>query len=107
MNYFDRHECMSAETIDLIGMCKSQLITVFKKGVIKIDGVHTEKTIYFGSVSNMLAGLYDGYDYVDAIKNDDEMLLIQKQNPLLFWAIKQVLKEVETYPKTDKNLATY
>ena len=96
MNYFDRHECMSAETVDLIGMCKSQLITVTIPD--------TEKTLYFGSVSNMLAGLYDGYDYVDAIKNDDEMLLIQKQNPLLFWAIKQVLKEVETYPKTDINL---
>tara|TARA_R110001599_G_scaffold53592_1_gene149488 strand:+ start:1101 stop:1406 length:306 start_codon:yes stop_codon:yes gene_type:complete len=101
MNYFDRHECMSAETRDLIGMCKSQLITVFASKTSET------KTIYFGSVSNMLAGLYDGYDYVDAIKNDDEMLLIQKQNPLLFWAIKQVLKEVETYPKTDKNLATY
>ena len=96
MNYFDRHECMSAETRDLIGMC-----TVFAAET------STDKTLYFGSVSNMLAGLYDGYDYVAAIKNDDEMLLIQKQNPLLFWVINQVLKEVKTYPKTDKNLATY
>ena len=99
MNYFDRQKCMSDETRDLIGMCKSQLITVTIPD--------TEKTIYFGSVSNMLAGLYDGFDYVDAIKKDDEMLLIQRQNPLLFWAINQVLKEVEGYPKTDKNLATY
>jgi len=125
MKYFDRHKCMSDETLDLIGMCKNQLITVTvprsrvmtKAGnLLKLDReltedemefLETEKTLYFGSVSNMLAGLYDGFDYVDAIKKDDEMLLIQKQNPLLFWAINQVLKEVEGYPKTDKNLATY
>ena len=101
MNYFDRQKYMSDETRDLIGMCKSQLITV---ATSKTDST---KTLYFGSVSNMLAGLYDGFDYVDAIKKDLEMLLIQKQNPLLFWAINQVLKEVEGYPKTDKNLATY
>ena len=101
MNYFDRQKCMSDETRDLIGMCKSQLITV------TIPDTDYTKTLYFGSISNMLAGLYDGFDYVDAIKKDDEMWLIQKQNPLLFWAINQVLKEVEGYPKTDKNLATY
>ena len=104
MNYFDRQKCMSDETVDLIGMCKGQLITVTIPDTLP---GFTEKTLYFGSVSNMLAGLYDGFDYVDAIKNDDEMFLIQRQNPLLFWAINQVLKEVEGYPKTDKNLATY
>ncbi len=101
MKYFDRHECMSDETMDLIGMCKEQLITVFA------GKATAEKTIYFGSVSNMLAGLYDGYDYVDAIRNDDEMLLIQRQNKLLFWAIGQLLKEIETYPKTMENEAVY
>ena len=101
MKYFDRHECMSDETRDLIGMCKEQLITVFAAKT------SAERTIYFGSVSNMLAGLYDGFDYIDAIRNDDEMLLIQKQNQLLFWAIGQLLKEIETYPKFDKNRAIY
>ena len=54
MKYFNRHECMKRETLSSI----SKVIT----DLFGIDGISP-----FCGISNMLYGLYDGFDYSDKI----------------------------------------
>lgn len=97
--YFDRHKWMNEETMDLISMCKTELFRI-------IDPVG-DKCLAFGSVSNMLAGLYDGFDYANAIRNDKEMEVIKGQSPLLHFTIHGILETIDLYPKFHKNEAIY
>ena len=71
MKYFNRHECMGKETLRSIGEATTELFGV--------DGVSP-----FGGVSNMLYGLYDGFDYSDKIRSHEEMLQINKENGYLY-----------------------
>ena len=98
MKYFDRHACMGDETRDLIGMCKTELFRINDpvKGLLA-----------FGSVSNMLAGLYDGFDYANDIRNDKEMEVIKDYSPLLHFTIHGILETIDSYPKFHKNEAIY
>ena len=98
--YFDRHACMNEETMDLIQMCKTELF-----GIQRADD--STRTLGFGSVANMLSGLYDGFDYANAIRNHKEMEVIKDQSPLLLFTIHRILETVDSYPKTKKNEAIY
>ena len=99
MKYFDRHACMSDDTMDLISMCKTELF--------RIKHNASEKSLAFGSVANMLAGLYDGFDYANAIRNDNEMEVISAESPLLYFTIHGILETIDLYPKFHKNEAIY
>ena len=94
MKYFKRYENMTRETMDLIQMCKSELFL--------IEGVDS-----FGSISNMLAGLYDGFDYSEDILKDAEMAIIKDKSVLLPYSLEVICKTVAKYPKTNENLARY
>jgi len=101
--YFDRHACMNEETMDLIQMCKTELFRI-------IDPQRADdstRTLGFGSVANMLSGLYDGFDYADDIRNHQEMQMIKGQSPLLQFTIQKICETVDSYPKTKKNEAIY
>ena len=97
--YFDRQECMSTATMDLISMCKTELFRIKKPA--------SELTLAFGSVANMLAGLYDGFDYANDIRNDKEMEVIKDYSPLLHFTIHGILETIDLYPKFHKNEAIY
>lgn len=94
MKYFNRHENMTRETMDLIQMCKSELFLIKE-----VDS--------FGSISNMLAGLYDGFDYSEDILNDAEMAIIKDKSFLLPYSLEIICKTVAKYPKTKENQAIY
>ncbi len=98
--YFDRHACMTEETMDLIQMCKTELF-----GIQRADD--STRTLGFGSVANMLSGLYDGFDYADDIRNHQEMQVIKGQSPLLQFTIQKICETVDSYPKTKKNEMVY
>jgi hypothetical protein len=98
--YFDRHACMTEETMDLIQMCKTELF-----GIQRADD--SARTLGFGSVANMLAGLYDGFDYANDIRNHEEMEVIKNQSPLLHFTIHGILETIDLYPKSHKNEAIY
>ena len=66
MKYFNRHECMKRETLSSISKVISDLFL--------IDGISP-----FGGISNMLYGLYDGFDYSDKIRSHKEMEIIKLQ----------------------------
>ncbi len=97
--YFDRHKWMNEETMDLISMCKTELF--------RIEHNASERSLAFGSVANMLAGLYDGFDYANAIRNDKEMEVIRVESPLLHFTIHGILETIDLYPKFHKNEAIY
>ena len=97
--YFDRHECMSTATMDLISICKTELFRIKKPA--------SELTLAFGAVANMLAGLYDGFDYANDIRNHKEMEVIKSESPLLYFTIRKICETVDSYPKTKKNEAVY
>jgi len=97
--YFDRHACMNEDTMDLISMCKTELFRIIHPA--------SEKLLAFGSVANMLAGLYDGFDYANAIRNDKEMEVIKDYSPLLHFTIHGILETIDLYPKFHKNEVIY
>ncbi len=94
MKYFNRHECMGKETLRSIGESIN--------GLFGIEGVSA-----FGGVSNMLYGLYDGFDYSDKIRSHEEMLQINKENSYLYNKILEICKQIDTYPKHDHDVTVH
>ena len=94
MKYFNRHECMGRETIRSIGEATTDLFLV--------EGVSS-----FGGVSNMLYGLYDGFDYSDKIRSHEEMVIIKEQKIDLYNKILNICKDIDTYPKHSEDVTVH
>ena len=94
MKYFNRHECMSKETLRSIGEATMDLFSV--------DGISP-----FGGVGNMLYGLYDGFDYADEIRSSEDMKVIKRENIDLYEKILNICKDVDTYPKHDHDVTVH
>jgi hypothetical protein len=85
---FDRHANMSMTTLKAIGACSTALYDVAGKD---------RETLL-----NYLAGLYDGYDYGDAIPNAPFMQLVKAQKPALYTEIINIVEECRTYPRLEQ-----
>lgn len=94
MKYFNRHECMSKETLRSIGEATTELFGV--------DGVSP-----FGGVGNMLYGLYDGFDYSDKIRSHKDMNPIKDQKIDLYKRILNICEDIDTYPKHDQDVTVH
>tara|TARA_B100001173_G_scaffold1449_1_gene1224 strand:+ start:938 stop:1222 length:285 start_codon:yes stop_codon:yes gene_type:complete len=94
MKYFNRHECMKRETLSSI----SKAIT----DLFGIDGISP-----FGGISNMLYGLYDGFDYSDKIRSHKEMEIIKEQRMDLYEKILNICKDIDTYPKHNYDVTVH
>ena len=94
MKYFNRHECMKRETLNSI----SKVIT----DLFGIDGISP-----FGGISNMLYGLYDGFDYSDKIRSHEEMEIIKEQRIDLYENILNICKDIDTYPKHEHDVTVH
>ena len=94
MKYFNRHECMSKETLRSIGEATTELFG--------IDGVRP-----FGGVGNMLYGLYDGFDYSDKIRSHKDMETIKSQKMGLYEKILNICKDIDTYPKHEHDVTVH
>ena len=94
MKYFNRHECMSKETLRSIGEATTELFGV--------DGVSP-----FGGVGNMLYGLYDGFDYSNKIRSHEDMAVIKSQKMDLYLKILNICKDIDTYPKHDYDVTVH
>ncbi len=94
MKYFNRHECMSKETLRSIGEATMDLFSV--------DGISP-----FGGVGNMLYGLYDGFDYSDKIRSHEDMNIIKRENLDLYEKILNICKDIDTYPKHDHDVTVH
>ena len=94
MKYFNRHECMSKETLRSIGEATMDLFSV--------DGVSS-----FGGVGNMLYGLYDGFDYSDKIRSHEDMNTIKRENLDLYEKILNICKDIDTYPKYEYDVTVH
>ena len=81
---FNRHECMDENTMDSI----QNAISAFRK----VSGVGA-----FG-VLNMLYGLYDGFNYADAIMAHTDMQKVEEQDQLLYSLIADICETVKSYP---------
>jgi len=86
MQYFNRHEHMSAETRRSILEAITELYS--------IDG-------NMFSLSNMLYGLFDGFDYSTKIASSSQMEIVEKQNVPLYKKIMKFCKTIQTYPKSE------
>tara|TARA_R100000501_G_C2576219_1_gene81205 strand:+ start:113 stop:364 length:252 start_codon:yes stop_codon:yes gene_type:complete len=53
------------------------------------------------SLSNMLYGLFDGFDYSDQIHKSKEIFIIQEQNEALYIKLLDIIKAVKSYPKSE------
>ena len=94
MKYFNRHECMKRETLSSISKVISDLFL--------IDGISP-----FGGISNMLYGLYDGFDYSDKIRSHEEMEIIKEQRMDLYENILNICKDIDTYPKYEYDVTEH
>lgn len=94
MEYFNRHECMSKETLRSIGEATMDLFSV--------DGISP-----FGGVGNMLYGLYDGFDYADEIRLSEDMKVIKRENIGLYEKILTICKDIDTYPKYEYDVTEH
>ena len=94
MKYFNRHECMKRETLSSISKVISDLFL--------IDGISP-----FGGISNMLYGLYDGFDYSDKIRSHEEMETIKEQRMDLYEKILNICKDIDTYPKHEYDVTVH
>ena len=94
MKYFNRHECMKRETLSSISKVISDLFL--------IDGISP-----FGGISNMLYGLYDGFDYSDKIRSHKEMETIKEQRMDLYEKILNICKDIDTYPKHEYDVTVH
>jgi len=81
---FNRHECMDENMMDSI----QNAIFAFRK----VPGVGA-----FG-VLNMLYGLYDGFNYADAIMDHSEMQVVKGQNRSLYDLIAYICETAKNYP---------
>jgi len=94
MKYFNRHESMKRETLSSISKVISDLFL--------IDGISP-----FGGISNMLYGLYDGFDYSDKIRSHKEMEIIKEQRMDLYEKILNICEDIDTYPKHDQDVTVH
>ena len=94
MKYFNRHKCMSKETLRSIGEATTELFGV--------DGVSP-----FGGVGNMLYGLYDGFDYSDKIRSHEDMNTIKSEKMDLYEKILTICKDIDTYPKHNQDVTVH
>ena len=94
MKYFNRHECMKRETLSSISKVISDLFG--------IGGISP-----FGGISNMLYGLYDGFDYSTKIRSHKEMEIIKEQRMDLYEKILNICKDIDTYPKHDQDVTVH
>ena len=94
MKYFNRHQCMKRETLSSISKVISDLFL--------IDGISP-----FGGISNMLYGLYDGFDYSDKIRSHEEMETIKEQRMDLYEKILNICKDIDTYPKHEYDVTEH
>ena len=94
MKYFNRHECMGRETLRSIGEATTDLFLV-------------EGGSSGGGVSNMLYGLYDGFDYSDKIRSHEEMVIIKEQKIDLYNKIIDICKEIDTYIKHSEDVTVH
>ena len=94
MKYFNRHQCMKRETLSSISKVISDLFL--------IDGISP-----FGGISNMLYGLYDGFDYSDKIRSHEEMVIIKEQRMDLYENILNICKDIDTYPKHEYDVTVH
>ena len=81
---FDRHEQMDSET-------RGEILDTINEFYL-IDG--------FRSIQNYLYGLFDGYDYSQTDRFQDEMNKLKIQNPDLFNRIKNIYKKIDKYSFT-------
>ena len=94
MKYFNRPACMGRETLSSLGEATTDLFLV--------EGVSS-----FGGVSNMLYGLYDGFDYSDKIRSHKEMNIIKEQKVDLYLKILNICKDIDTYPKHEYDVTEH
>ena len=87
---FNRHECMDENTMDSIQNAIS--------GLYAIDGVSRM------GVKNMLYGLYDGFNYADAIMAHTDMQKVEEQDQLLYSLIADICETVKGYPTGETTL---
>ena len=85
MQYFNRHKHMSAET-------RSSILEAITE-LYSIDG----ETF---SISNMLYGLFDGFDYSLKISTSESINIIFKQNLDLYTKIMKICLDIQKYPKS-------
>jgi len=85
---------MKRETLSSISKVISDLFL--------IDGISP-----FGGISNMLYGLYDGFDYSDKIRSHKEMETIKEQRMDLYEKILNICKDIDTYPKHDYDVTVH
>ena len=93
MKYFNRHQCMSTESRESI--------------LESINELHLVDGTKIMGVQNMLYGLFDGFDYSARILEHQEMELIKAQNEGLFKNILEICKEVQSYPKYDRDVTEH
>jgi hypothetical protein len=85
---------MKRETLSSISKVISDLFL--------IDGISP-----FGGISNMLYGLYDGFDYSDKIRSHKEMEIIKEQRIDLYKKILNICEDIDTYPKHDQDVTVH
>ena len=85
---------MKRETLSSISKVISDLFL--------IDGISP-----FGGISNMLYGLYDGFDYSDKIRSHEEMETIKEQRMDLYEKILNICKDIDTYPKHEYDVTEH
>jgi hypothetical protein len=85
---------MKRETLSSISKVISDLFL--------IDGISP-----FGGISNMLYGLYDGFDYSDKIRSHEEMVIIKEQRMDIYKNILNICKDIDTYPKHDYDVTVH
>ena len=93
MEYFNRHECMGEKTRRTI------LESIMKCS--EIEGISSM------GITNMLYGLFDGFDYSDAIHKSKEIFIIQEQNNDLYCKLLDIVREVKGYPKHDHDVTEH
>ena len=88
MKYFNRHEVMSMDTLSEIGDIQREFYSI-----------EVEASKF--SLTNMLCGLYDGFDYTEKILDNALYKELEEKYPKLALRISKVLLEISTYPKYD------
>lgn len=88
MNYFNRHENMSIETLQKIGKVINEVQFKQKKSFTFV---------------NYLYGLYDGFNYTNAIKENALYSKVMESDPQTFQVLNEVLDEINQYPQLEEH----
>ena len=88
MKYFNRQDQMGTDILKEIGRIKEQLFF--------IEGVNA-----FGTLSNYLAGLYDGYNYEEKVFQTDCIKVIKETKPDLYTDIVDLFDVVNEYSEIE------